>query len=222
VVQIHEHEQVPWYERQWQIGTVVGLRAPGRAVGVIEHGTYADGTPLQSAIHVLVGAEEGSVLYVQAAVHGDEVNGVEVLRRVVTELDPNQMRGVLIIVPITNVSSFIQHQRRNSFDKEDMNRVWPGKVSGSMSLQLAYNLYHQAIRHAQYVIDLHTASSNTALHVVYGRDDQPSRRMAEAFGLEVLLEEEINEDLKQSRFTGKLRNVLTEQGVPAITPELGG
>ncbi len=218
-----ENEQTPWHERQWQIGTVVGLRAPGKAIGFIEHGSSADGTSLQSAVHVLVGAQEGPVLYVQAAVHGDEVNGVEVLRRLVTELDPTSIiSGALIVVPVINGPGFIQHRRRNFFDEEDMNRVWPGKESGLMSQQIAFHLYQQAIRHANYVVDLHTASSNTLLHVVYGQGDEKSRRLAEVFGLEVLLEESIDENLRRSRFTGKLRNVLTERGVPAITPELGG
>lgn len=217
-----DHKQLLWHERQWNIGTVVGLRSLGKALGFIEHGTTADGTPLQSAVHVLVGAQEGPVLYVQAAIHGDEVNGVEVLRRLIAALDPSSLRGVLIVVPIANGPGFFQHRRRNFFDEEDMNRVWPGKESGSISQQVAFHLYQQAIRHADYVIDLHTASSNTLLHVVYGQGDQKSRKLAEVFGLEILLEEAIDDDLRRSRFTGKLRNVLTENGVPAITPELGG
>jgi uncharacterized protein len=217
-----ESKQLPWHERQWQIGTVGGLRAPGKATGFIEHGSSADGTSLQSAVHVLVGPQEGPVLYVQAAIHGDEVNGVEVLRRLLLELDPISLRGVLIVVPVANGPGFIHHRRRNGFDEEDMNRVWPGKEHGSMSQQIAFHLYHHAIRHADYVVDLHTASSNTLLHVVYAQGDERSRKLAEVFGIEVLLEEAIDDDLRRSRFTGKLRNVLTERGVPAITPELGG
>jgi hypothetical protein len=58
-VQQPESKQLPWHERQWQIGTVVGLCAPGKATGFIEHGHSADGTALQSAVHVLVGPQEG-------------------------------------------------------------------------------------------------------------------------------------------------------------------
>ena len=221
-MQQFENKQTPWQERQWHIGTAVVSHSPGKATGLIEHGSSADGTALQSAVHVFVGTQEGPVLYVQAAIHGDEVNGVEVLRRLVTELSPTSLRGVLIVVPIANGPGFIQHQRRNFFDEEDMNRVWPGKQSGSISQQIAFHLYQQAIRHADYVVDLHTASSNTLLHVVYGQGDEKSRKLAEVFGLEILLEEAIDDDLRRSRFTGKLRNVLTEQGIPAITPELGG
>src|SRR5947209_17430989 len=91
-----------------------------------------------------------------------------------------------------------------------------------ISQHMSHHLYDQAIRHAQYVIDFHTASRNTLLHVVYGRGDSASHKMAEIFGLEILLEEDISKELEQARFTGKLRNVLTARGVPAITPELGG
>ncbi|MGI9059353.1 MAG: succinylglutamate desuccinylase/aspartoacylase family protein [Ktedonobacteraceae bacterium] len=217
-----EITDLPWHERTWQIGTIDAARAGTRSAGLIEYGSYADGTLAQTAVHVLVGAEEGPVLYVQAAVHGDEVNGVEVVRRVVSAIDPKQMRGVLIAVPVVNGPSFIHHQRRNPFDEEDMNRIWPGNVRGLTSQQMAYHLYNQAVRHAQYVIDLHTANSNTMLHVVYGRGDEASRKMAEVFALPVLLEENVNEELTQARFTGKLRNTLTAQGIAAITPELGG
>jgi predicted deacylase len=215
-------EHIAWNERTWNIGSLSEIKANSKVHGLITHGSYADGTPLQSAVHVIVGKEEGPVLYVQAAVHGDEVNGVEALRRVVSSVDADQLRGMLIVVPVANVVGFVQHQRRNPLDSEDMNRVWPGKASGQASQHIAYDLYQQAIHYAEYVIDLHTANSNTALHVVYGRGDEASRNMAEAFGLNILLEEEVTEDLKQSRFTGKLRNFLTSQGIAAITPELGG
>ena len=94
MTQANEHKH--WHERQWQFGSLTGLQPGTRAAGLIEYGSFADGTPLQGPLHVLVGAEAGPVLYVQAAVHGDEVNGVEVVRRVVTGVDPEQMRGVLL------------------------------------------------------------------------------------------------------------------------------
>lgn len=218
----NNNAQRPWQEREWEIGTLTRMRAATKAAGLIEVGSYADGTSLAIPVHVLIGAETGPTLYVQAAVHGDEVNGVEVVRRVVSNTNPEQMHGMLIAVPVTNGPGFALHQRRNPFDIEDMNRIWPGKANGYISQQIAYALYHQAIYLAQYVIDLHTANSNTLLHVVYGRDDAASRTMAEIFGLEVLLEEDVNEELKQARFTGKLRNFLTSMGIAAITPELGG
>ena len=211
-----------WPSRQWQIGSITTSEPGSRTSGLIEHGSTADGATLQTPVHLLVGAEAGPVLYVQAAVHGDEVNGVEVLRRVVSSLNPKEMRGALIVVPVINGTGFVHHHRRNGFDMEDMNRVWPGKSNGQASAQIVYHLYQQAVRHAQYVIDLHTANSQTLLHVVYGHDDAGSRKMAEVFGIEILLEEAVNADLKAARFDGKLRNVLTSGGVAAITPELGG
>lgn len=222
---VHEGQQaLPWQERRWHFGNLeVSAGSTGsKAAGLIEHGSFADGTQLQTPLHVVVGAQEGPVLYVQAAVHGDEVNGIEVLRRVVTATQPATLRGILLVVPVTNGPGMVQRQRRNPFDVEDMNRVWPGKLNGMSSQQIAYSLYHQVIRHAQYVIDLHTANSNTLLHVVYGRNDDASRKLAEVFALDVLLEEEVNSELQQARFTGKLRNTLTALGIPAITPELGG
>ena len=149
-----ESKQISWHERQWQIGTVVGLHPSSKALGFIEHGSSADGTSLQSAVHVLVGAQEGPVLYVQAAIHGDEVNGVEVLRRLVTELDPTSLRGVLIVVPIANGPGFIQHRRRNFLDEEDMNRVWPGKESGWISRANSLSHVSTSYLSRRLVIDL--------------------------------------------------------------------
>ncbi len=220
MAQIQENEQV-WRERTWTFGSVQ-IQAGQKRAGLIEQGSYADGTPLQTALHVIVGANAGPTLYVQAAVHGDEVNGIEVLRRVVTSIDAQQMRGILLVVPVTNSPGLVNRQRRNPLDKEDMNRVWPGKANGQASQQMAYYLYQQVIQHADYLIDLHTANSNTLLHVVYGHEDEASRKLAEVFALDILLEEEVNDELKQARFNGKLRNMFTAQGKAAITPELGG
>jgi predicted deacylase len=212
---------LPWSERQWTAGSAVGK--PGtKTTGIITHGSTADGLVLQNAVHLVVGQEAGPVLYIQAAVHGDEVNNVEVLRQVLSTLDPQQMRGVLIAIPVVNGPAFLARRRQNPIDREDMNRVWPGEQNGSTSSQMAYNLYQQAMQQAQYAIDLHTAHSNYVLHVVYGAGDQESRKLAEVFGLDVLLEEEVDEKLKGARFHGKLRNVLASQGIPTITPELGG
>ncbi|MBF6591820.1 MAG: succinylglutamate desuccinylase/aspartoacylase family protein [Ktedonobacterales bacterium] len=218
----NERAQIAWDEREWRIGTIIGPRPGTRAAGLIERGSYADGTPVQAAVHVLVGAAPGPVLYMQAAVHGNEVNGVEVIRRVVTSLDPAGLRGALIAVPVASGPSFVRHRRRNPFDEEDSNRVWPGKAGGMASQQIAHALYTQAIRYADTIIDLHTANSTTLPHVVYGRGDAASRALAVAFGLGVLLEEDITADLRAARFTGKLRNVAGARGIPSITPELGG
>lgn len=219
--QAQAQADLPWQQRRWTVGSAVGS-AGTKTTGTIAHGTTADGTVLQTAVHVVVGSAEGPVLYVQAAVHGDEVNNVEALRQILSTLNPEQMRGVLIVIPVVNGPAFLARRRHNPIDREDMNRVWPGLTNGSTSSQMAYNLYQQAIRHAQYVIDLHTASSNYLLHTVYGAGDSASRKLAEVFGLELLLEEEVDQKLKEARFQGKLRNVLNAQGIPAITPELGG
>ena len=212
---------LPWQDRQWTIGSAVA-RPGTKTAGTITHGTTADGAVLQTAVHLVVGNSEGPVLYVQAAVHGDEVNNVEALRQLLSGLNPQEMRGVLIAIPVVNGPAFLARRRHNPIDREDMNRVWPGQPNGSTSSQMAYDLFQQAIRHAQYVIDLHTASSTYLLHTVYGAGDAASRKLAEVFGLELLLEEEVDQKLKEARFQGKLRNVLNARGVPAITPELGG
>ncbi len=210
-----------WAEKIWKAGTAEA-KAGEKQFGLIEYGSSADGSVLASPVCLVIGREVGPRLYIQAAVHGNELNGIESLRRVLIELDPLRLRGALIVVPVVNSSGFVQDARRNQFDREDMNRVWPGKASGQASQQATLALYQEAVSQADYIIDLHTAGAGTLLHVVYGQGDPASRALAVAFGLEILLEEPVNDDWKQARFAGKLRNVAAAKGIPSITPELGG
>jgi len=211
---------VDWPGRVWKAGTAQA-QAGQKVSGLIDYGSSADGSTLASPVCLLIGRQAGPCLYVQAAVHGNEINGIEVLRRVLEELDPVALSGAIIAVPVVNPSGFVNDARRNQFDREDMNRVWPGKEGGQASQQSTLALYREAVSQADYIVDLHTAGAGTLLHVVYGQGDPASRALAEAFGVGVLLEEPVSEDWKQARFAGKLRNLAASKGVPSITPELG-
>src|ERR1041385_5314318 len=94
-------------------------------------------TPLTLPVHVLCGAEPGPTLFVSAALHGDELNGVEVIRRVLKRFPLNQLRGTVLAVPIVNVYGVIQHSRYLP-DRRDLNRVFPGSERGSLAARLAH------------------------------------------------------------------------------------
>jgi len=191
--------------------------------GVVTVGNFADGTPLEVPFILMNGAKEGPLVYVEAACHGSEINGLEVIRRLVKEkLDPAKLGGAFIFVPVTNVVAFNHRMGHTPFDQENMNRVWPGKQSGGMSERIAYHVWENCVKQADYVIDLHTGNSTLVPHVVYMAGRDKSREMAKVFGIEVLVQEEVDPDWKEKRFGGKLRNTADEAGKVAICPELGG
>lgn len=197
---------------------------PGQTrYGVLPVGNFADGTPLEIPFIVMRGVEDGPVLYVEAACHGSEINGLEVIRRVVTqEISPERLRGTFIFVPVTNVVAFNHRVGYTHYDLENMNRVWPGKQSGGMSERMAYTIWENCVKHADYVIDLHTGNSTLVPHTVFMAGKQESKELAKVFGIEVLVQEEVDPLWKEKRYAGKLRNTADQAGKPAICPELGG
>ena len=131
--------------------------APGeKRFGSLPIGDLADGTPIEIPVVVVNGAREGKRLFVQAGVHGKEINPIEVMRRVVTGLDPAALSGVLVGVIIANPLSFEARDRRAPYDLEDMNRVWPGKPDGAISQRMAYAIYEGGVRGSDALVDLHT------------------------------------------------------------------
>jgi predicted deacylase len=185
-------------------------------------GRLADGSPVDIPVTLINGAQPGRRLFIEAAVHGVEVNPMESLRRVILGLDPAEVSGQIVAVNVANVLAFRQHDRRTPFDREDMNRVWPGRLDGTLSERMAQAIYAQAVKGSDLVIDMHTGYSTMITHTVFGEDDSRSEELARCFGTEYLLMEEKDEDWQRARFSGKLRNVAAADGIPAITPELGG
>ncbi len=197
--------------------------APGeKRFGVLPIGNLADGVAIEIPVVVVNGARGGKRLFLQAGVHGKEINPIEVMRRVVTGLDPAALSGVLVGVIVANPLSFEARDRRAPYDQEDMNRVWPGKPDGAISQRMAHAIYEGGVRGSDALVDLHTGYSTMLTHSVFGEGDAASEALARVFGTEVLLMEEHDEDWQRARFAGKLRNTAVADGIPAITPELGG
>lgn len=116
------------------------------------------GTQINMPIHVLRGVEDGPVLLLTAALHGDETNGTETLRRLIRKGDLMPQRGTVIAIPIVNVYGFL-HQTRALPDGKDLNRSFPGSKSGSLARRLAYVLMKEVVVHADHIIDLHTGGA---------------------------------------------------------------
>lgn len=171
---------------------------------------------IYSATPVLVvnGAEPGPTLCLTAAVHGDELNGIETVRRVLYNLDAQKLSGAVIGVPIVNLQGFRRASRYLS-DRRDLNRFFPGDPDGSSASRIAYSFFHEIVLHCSAIVDLHTGSFyRTNLPQLRADLTNPKVvKMAESFGSTVVLHSDGAE--------GTLRRAAVEAGIPTITLEAG-
>lgn len=145
------------------------------------------GAEVSVPVRIVHGREDGPVVWLTAATHGDEVVGIEVIREVLTSLSPKTFRGTLVAVPIVNVLGFMAGDRYLP-DRRDLNRSFPGSARGSLASRIAHLLMTEVIRKGSVGIDLHTgAFGRTNLPQVRGDlDDPETRSLAEAFGAPVM------------------------------------
>ncbi len=171
-------------------------------------------TPVGMPVHVAHGRREGPVLCLSAAVHGDEINGIEIIRRVLALPQLRRLRGTLLAVPIVNVFGVLT-QTRYLPDRRDLNRSFPGSPTGSLAARLANLFVRQVLERASYAIDLHTgAAHRTNLPQIRANlDDPEALRLARAFAAPVI----INADLRD----GSLRHAADERGIPVLLYEAG-
>jgi predicted deacylase len=171
-------------------------------------------TMLHLPVTVLNGRKDGASLWLSAAIHGDEINGVEIIRRVLDRVTMDRLRGRLLAVAIVNVFGFIT-QSRYLPDRRDLNRSFPGSTTGSLSARLARLFMAEVVEHCTHGIDLHTAASpRTNLPQIRANlSDPETRRCAEAFGAPVML------GGKPPART--LRAVTTRRGIPTLLFEAG-
>jgi uncharacterized protein len=163
----------------------------------------------------LRGAREGPTLCLTAAIHGDELNGVEAIRRVLSELEPARMAGSLIGVPVVNVLGFTQNARETP-DRRDLNRYFPGKPHGSFADRIANRLFTQVVKpHCRYLVDLHTGSfmRHNLPQLRADLADPAVRDLAATFGTTPVL--------RKRGSSRMLRRVASEHGIPAVSLEFG-
>lgn len=188
---------------------------PGsRATVELPVGTLTDHTPVTLPVHVFHGRKPGPVMLVCAAVHGDEIIGVEIIRRLMGQSVLSQVRGTLLVVPIVNAFGFLNRSRYLP-DRRDLNRYFPGNENGSLASQLAAIFLRQVVARADLAIDLHSAAVHrTNLPQVRVSPDQPfAERMAQEFGAPVYLKSRV--------LSGSLREAAQEIGVDALLFEAG-
>ncbi|MEY7851901.1 succinylglutamate desuccinylase/aspartoacylase family protein [Natrarchaeobius sp. A-rgal3] len=185
------------------------------------------GVELATTIHTYRGGADGPTVYVQAAQHGREINGTEALRRFHDRLALESLSGTVVAVPVANPLTFdrVTYTTPEAFDSvnPNMNRVWPGDDDGTLHERMAARLW-KAAADADAIVDLHTGSPDMHPHVVFRQGDERSRRLAKAFGTDLLLSEPADDDAPEEwhrrGFGGKFRVAAAEEGIPSITPEL--
>jgi predicted deacylase len=195
---------------------IAGMKiASGRRKDVkVRISEFYTATPVFIPVTVVHGSRPGPVLYLTAAVHGNEINGVEMVRQVRMAVDPKHLAGTLILVVIANPIAFL-NMTRDLPDGRDLNRFFPGRDRGSMASHIADALFTKIVRLADYGIDLHTAATGRT-NLPHVRTDMKSpvlRRLATSFGCEVVFDMPGEE--------GTLRRAASEAGVPTIVYEAG-
>ena len=139
-------------------------------------------------IHVRRAREDGPVVFVTAALHGDEINGTGAVRRLIKDEEFQPLRGAVILIPVLNLLAFDRHSRYLP-DRRDLNRSFPGAASGSLASRMARRIFDEIVTRSDYGIDLHTAAVRRTNYPNV-RGDLTSarvRRLAEAFGAEIMI-----------------------------------
>lgn len=195
---------------------VAGMVVPPgqRAQTELDVARLATQTRIGLPVAVLNGLRPGPTVWISAAIHGDELNGMAIIDRLLDRLDPRRLSGRLIAVPVVNVFGFI-HQQRYLPDGRDLNRSFPGSARGSLAARLAHLFMARVVDPADFGIDLHTAGGHrTNLPQVRGDlTDPTTRAMAEAFGAPIMIQGESP--------GGSLRDAVAKRGKPIIVYEAG-
>ncbi|MDL0430821.1 succinylglutamate desuccinylase/aspartoacylase family protein [Marinobacter sp. TBZ242] len=163
---------------------------------------------------VINGAKPGPNLCLTGAVHGDELNGIEIIRRTMYDLEPDKLSGRVIGVPIVNLPGF-QRGSRYLPDRRDLNRHFPGSTDGSLADRIAHSLFESVIRHCDMLVDIHTGSlKRTNLPQLRAdMNNSDVARLTRGFDRMAVVH--------STGSAGMLRHAAVEAGIPSVTMEAG-
>lgn len=171
-------------------------------------------TPTQLPIRVIRGKKDGPVVFISAAIHGDELNGIEIIRRFRKLNILKNLKGTVILIPIVNVYGIMTLSRYLP-DRRDLNRSFPGSSKGSLAGRVAKTFFDEIVKKCDLGIDLHTAAihKSNLPQVRTNTNNEYTFRLAKAFGAPVVLHSELRD--------GSLRAVAQDEGVPILLYEAG-
>ena len=171
-------------------------------------------TSLHMPLQVICGRQAGPTAFVSAAVHGDEINGVEIVRRLLKIKALQRLKGNLLLVPVVNVHGFLDRSRYLP-DRRDLNRSFPGSPSGSIAARLAHTFTQEVAFRAEFGIDLHTGAIDRSNlpQIRVTRGDEEAARLARNFGAPVIVEARERD--------GSLRSAASKKDIPVLVYEAG-
>lgn len=177
-------------------------------------GKLYDNTDINIPVEVIRGKLDGPTLFVSAAVHGDELNGVEICKRLLDMRQLKEISGTLLVIPIVNVFGF-NNLSRYLPDRRDLNRSFPGSPNGSLASRLAHVFMTEVVSKATHGIDLHTGPVHrrNLAQIRADIDHQETLELAEAFGIPVIIKSNVRD--------GSLRQAVLERDVPMLLFEGG-
>lgn len=170
--------------------------------------------PMSMPVHTICGKLSGPSLLVCASIHGDEIIGVEIIRRLLKSPQLKQLKGTLLAVPIVNVYGFINRSRYMP-DRRDLNRSFPGSEKGSMTSRLAHQFLTDILSHCDFGIDIHSGAvhRDNLPHVRANLDNHKTNQLSRVFDVPLLL----NSDPRE----GSLREFGEANGIPILLYEAG-
>ncbi|MFC7068599.1 succinylglutamate desuccinylase/aspartoacylase family protein [Halobaculum lipolyticum] len=173
------------------------------------------GKPVEIPVTIVNGEHPGPRLFLSAAIHGDEVNGVKVLQEVADRYDPAKLHGTLVIAHVLNVPGYTAQQRYLPIYDQDINRKFPGTEGGSTASRMAKVVYDRFVSRCDFGLDFHTSTRNrmTVLHARADMDDEGVRRLVDQTGVQLTI--------SGAGAPGMMRRVATEDGTPLVTVEMG-
>ena len=173
------------------------------------------GDSIRIPVTVVNGEREGPTVFLSAASHGDELNGIEVVREVAYEWDLSDLAGTLVCLPVLNVPGFLAQQRYLPIYDRDLNRSFPGKAGSTSAKRMAARIFDNFVRPCDFGVDFHTSTRGRTnmLHVRADMSDTAVARLAQAFGSHVIIDSEGGD--------GLLRTEATRAGIPTVTVEMG-
>ena len=211
--------------KTFRVGTASAARGQ-KVTGTIDVPPGSD-PALSIPVAVIHGAKPGPVLALVAGSHGTEYASIIALEKMIALLNPAEISGTVIVVPLINIPSFEQKvPHLNPVDKKSMNRFYPGKMDGTQTERASYLITKQVVEQCDHLIDLHGGDTDESLRPYSywtktgnEKQDQISREMVLAFGLDhIIISTERPKDPQASRY---LENTATTRGKPSITAEAG-
>lgn len=207
-----------------QIGGV-SVEPGQRTVGRLPVTRRASGEMLELALHILRGHREGPTLGLFGTSHGDEAYAIEIIRATLAQLNPAEVRGTILAIPVGNPVAFESFTRTTgqgmNTDKNNMNRVFPGSPDGWLTEQIAHSISSQFVPQLDYLIDYHCGGLETGIDYILmeereGEAGRISLELSRLYGTELLFQ------MKTPAHGGTLSEHAHSRGIPTVVAELGG